>query len=269
MGVNVRREEKMANQSRVEQSSSARGKRCREIDVRLIYLPLDSPRDCRMRILVADHQPLFRDALRALLEEHGHEVVAEAATCADAVVLTIEHTPDVLLLDVCEPLPLLIATTRELVAKAPDTAVIILTDRAEEMVLFRAIGAGAKGYLTKELDGDRFCELLSRVESGGPALTPHLASRLLQAFVESENAPKAPQDPAGLTEREHEVLDTMAQGVTSNRELATTLQVSENTVRFHVRNILDKLNLHTRAAAIAFALTHGIVEGRQEVESPR
>lgn len=214
-----------------------------------------------MRVLIADDQALFRDALRALLEAHGHEVVAEATSCAEAVELAVEHTPDVALLDVCEPLTQLISTTREITAKAPATAVIILTDHTDEMVLFRAIGAGAKGYLTKELDGDRFCELLSRVERGGPALTPQMASRLLQAFVDSESPPRELHDPSGLTEREREVLDTMAGGVTSNRELASTLQVSENTVRFHVRNILEKLNLHTRAAAIAFALTHGIVDG--------
>ncbi len=222
-----------------------------------------------MRVLIADDQALFRDALRALLEAHGHEVVAEATSCAEAVEMAVKHTPDVALIDVCEPLNQLISTTREITAQAPGTAVIILTDHTDEMVLFRAIGAGAKGYLTKELDGDRFCELLSRVDRGGPALTPQMASRLLQAFVDSESPPRELHDPSGLTDREREVLDTMARGVTSNRELATTLEVSENTVRFHVRNILDKLNLHTRAAAIAFALTHGIVDGTPEAGSHR
>ena len=212
-----------------------------------------------MRILIADDQALFRDALRVLLQDHGHEVVAEAPTCEDAVSLTIQHTPDVVLMDLCDPLSNVTNTTRQILAQIPDAAIIVLTDQPDDMVLFRAIGAGAKGYLTKDLDGNAFCELLERVNEGGPALTPHLASRLLQAFVDSEGTPPEPHDPTG---RERNVLDTMARGITSNRELAATLQVSENTVRFHVRNILDKLNLHTRAAAIAFALTHGIVEGK-------
>ena len=215
-----------------------------------------------MRILIADNQALFRDALRVLLEDHGHEVVAEATTCEDAVSLTVQHTPDVVLMDLCDPLSNVTSTTRQILAQLPDAAIIVLTDQPDDMVLFRAIGAGAKGYLTKDLDGNAFCDLLGRVQEGGPALTPHLASRLLQAFVDSEGTPPEPHDPTGLTDRERNVLDTMARGITSNRELAATLQVSENTVRFHVRNILDKLNLHTRAAAIAFALTHGIVEGR-------
>ena len=216
-----------------------------------------------MRILIADDQALFRDALRALLESNGHEVVAEAVTCEDAVALSAEHVPDVVLLDLCDPVANVTGTTREINRRAPDAAVIVLTDQPDDVVLLRAIGAGAKGYLTKDLDGTQFCELLSRVERGGPALTPDLASRLLQAFVDSDGTPRDTHSPSGLTERERDVLGTMARGITSNRELAATLHVSENTVRFHVRNILDKLNLHTRAAAIAFALTHGLVEGRE------
>jgi len=216
-----------------------------------------------MRILIADDQPLFRDALRVLLEDHGHEVVAEASSCAETVELTAELRPNVVLLDLCDPVSNVTSTTRSIAVRSPDTAVIVLTDHPDESILLQAIGAGAKGYLTKELDGDNFCELLSRVEHGGPALTPQMASRLLQAFVSSDGSTKETHDPAGLTDRERDVLDAMARGITSNRELAATLHVSENTVRFHVRNILDKLNLHTRAAAIAFALTHGIVEGSE------
>ena len=215
-----------------------------------------------MRILIAAETALFRDALRALLESRGHEVVAEATSCDDAVTMAGDHTPDVVLLDMCNPVSQVANTTRAIGREAPHAAVIVLTEEPDDVVLLRAIGAGAKGYLTKDLTGTQFCELLTRVERGGPALTPDLASRLLQAFVDSDGRPRQAQDPSGLTERERDVLDTMARGITSNRELAETLHVSENTVRFHVRNILDKLNLHTRAAAIAFALTHGIVEGR-------
>ena len=214
-----------------------------------------------MRILIADDQALFRDALRVLLENHGHDVVAEATDCSEAVELTAEFHPDIVLLDLCDPISNVTSTTRGIATESPETAVIVLTEHPDDSVLMQAIGAGAKGYLTKELDGDHFCELLSRVERGGPALTPQMASRLLQAFVSTEGTPNEPHDPAGLTDREKDVLDAMAQGITSNRELAATLHVSENTIRFHVRNILDKLNLHTRAAAIAFALTHGIIDG--------
>ena len=215
-----------------------------------------------MRILIADDQALFRDALRVLLEDHGHDVVAEATDCPEAVELAAKLRPDVVLLDLCDPITNVTSTTRSIAARSPKTAVIVLTDHPNQTILLQAIAAGAKGYLTKELDGDQFCALLTRVERGEPALTHQLASKLLQAYVNSGKSPTEKQDPSGLTDRERDVLDAMAQGITSNRELSATLHVSENTVRFHIRNILDKLNLHTRAAAIAFALTHGIVEGK-------
>lgn len=215
-----------------------------------------------MRILIADDQALFRDALSCLLEEHGHEVVARAASCSDAVTLAVQHTPDIVLLDVCEPISRLVTTTREISERVPSTAVIILTDQPDELLLFRAVAAGAKGYLTKRIGAEQFCALLDRIERGEPALTPILANRLLQAFVDAEPIGGRTRTPSfALTERERTVLETMVTGVTSNRDLAATLGVSENTVRFHVRNILDKFQLHSRAAAIAFALQHGIVHG--------
>jgi DNA-binding NarL/FixJ family response regulator len=222
-----------------------------------------------MRILIADDQALFRDALASLMAAHGHDVVATASSSEEAVQLAAVHAPDVVLLDVCDPLISLLATVREISRRAPDSATVTMTDQADEVMLFSAIAAGAKGYLTKELDGDEFCSLLSRIEFGEPALTPQMASRLLQAFVDSEPPPQPARRPIVLTQRERCVLNTMAQGVTSNRDLASALDVTENTVRFHVRNILEKLNLHTRAAAIAFAMRQGMVPGELGVGSGR
>jgi DNA-binding NarL/FixJ family response regulator len=115
----------------------------------------------------------------------------------------------------------------------------------------------------KDLESRRFFELLEGVARDEPALTPALAKKLLEEFAKPRQRDDGSHDPDALTEREQEVLELMVEGVTSNRELARDLRVSENTVKFHVRNILDKLHLHNRAQAVAFALRSGLVEPDQ------
>ncbi len=120
----------------------------------------------------------------------------------------------------------------------------------EDETLFEAIKAGAQGYLLKNLEAEEFFSLLDRASRGEPALTPALARKLLLEFAK----PAAAAAPGALTDREREVLDLMVEGVTSNRKLAKNLGLSENTVKFHVRNILDKLRLHNRAQAVGYAM---------------
>lgn len=213
-----------------------------------------------MRILIADEKALFRDALGTLVESHGCEVVAECEGGPEVVELAERLAPDIILLSLSGPFSDAAQITGHLADHLPASAVIILTEDGDEEVLFEAIRSGAKGYLTRDLDGDDFCRLLERAHRGEPALSPALASKLLEAFARSpEEMHRSRGGAAGLTDREREVLENMARGTTSNRELAEALGVSENTVRFHVRNILGKLHLHTRAAAVAYALTHGLV----------
>jgi DNA-binding NarL/FixJ family response regulator len=212
-----------------------------------------------MRILIADEKALFRDALGTLVESHGCEVVAECEGGAEVVELAQHLSPDIILLSLSGSFSDAAEITGHLAEHLPASAVIILTEDGDEEVLFEAIRSGAKGYLTRDLDGDDFCRLLERAHRGEPALSPALASKLLEAFARSPDEMHRPRGgTAGLTDREREVLENMARGTTSNRELAEALGVSENTVRFHVRNILGKLHLHTRAAAVAYALTHGL-----------
>jgi DNA-binding NarL/FixJ family response regulator len=213
-----------------------------------------------MRILIADEKALFRDALGSLVESHGCEVVAECEGGAEVIELAQRLSPDIILLSVSGSFSDVAQLTGHLAEYLPASAVIILTEDGDEEVLFEAIRSGAKGYLTRDLDGDDFCRLLERAHRGEPALSPALATRLLEAFARSPEEVHRPRaGSTGLTDREREVLENMARGTTSNRELAEALGVSENTVRFHVRNILGKLHLHTRAAAVAYALTHGLV----------
>jgi len=154
-----------------------------------------------------------------------------------------------------------VAATRLIAAEMPEVKVVILTASDQDETLFEAIKAGAQGYLLKNLEADDFFALLDRAAAGEPALTPALARKLLQEFAKPNAAPKISEtEPDSLTARELEVLELMVEGVTSNRKLAKRLDLSENTVKFHVRNILDKLRLHNRAEVVGYALRKRITE---------
>jgi DNA-binding NarL/FixJ family response regulator len=205
-----------------------------------------------VRILIADDHPLFRDGLRSLLEAQGHEVVGEAHNGLEAVELARNLRPELLLMDVSMPELDGVSATRLIAAEMPEVKVVILTASDQDETLFEAIKAGAQGYLLKNLEAGEFFALLDRAAAGEPALTPVLARKLLQEFANPHAEPES--EPDALTAREIEVLQLMVEGVTSNRQLAKRLDLSENTVKFHVRNILDKLRLHNRAEAVGYAL---------------
>jgi DNA-binding NarL/FixJ family response regulator len=215
-----------------------------------------------MRLLIADDHPLFRDGLRSLLEARGIDVVGEARNGREALEQVRRLRPDVVLMDLSMPEMTGLAATRVLSADHPAVKVVILTASEDDADLFEAIKSGAQGYIFKNLDSDEFFRLLEGVARGEPALTPGLARKLLGEFAR----PPAPAQSAvegarSLTEREREVLDLLVQGVTTNRELAERLVVSENTVKYHLRNILDKLHVQNRAQVVAYAMRHGMTGG--------
>jgi DNA-binding NarL/FixJ family response regulator len=212
-----------------------------------------------MKILIADDHALFRDSLRSLIEAHGLSVIGEARNGREAYELARTLRPDVVLMDLSMPELDGLAATRLISADLPDVKVVVLTASDEDAKLFEAIKSGAQGYLLKNLESEEFFALLERVSRGEPALTPTLARRLLQEFAKPAKAPEPAQDPDSLTDREREVLELLVQGVTSNRKLAQQLGVSENTIKFHVRNILDKLHLHNRAQVVSYAIRNRIV----------
>lgn len=214
-----------------------------------------------MRVLIADDHPLFRDGLRSLLEARGIDVVGEAKNGREAVQETKRLQPDIVLMDLNMPEMSGLAATRLISAEQSGVKVVVLTASEDDADLFEAIKSGAQGYLFKNLASDEFFRLLEGVANGEPALTPGLARKLLGEFAR----PPAPAQPAvagpeSLTEREREVLDLLVHGITTNRELAERLVVSENTVKYHLRNILDKLHLQNRAQVVAYAMRHGMVE---------
>lgn len=210
-----------------------------------------------MRILIADDHALFRDSLATLLEVHEIEVVGSAVNGREAIDLARASAPDIVLMDLEMPIMNGIEATEILSQELPDTRIVILTGSESDQSLVSALRAGACGYLLKDLEGQRFIEYLEGCMRGEPALSPHLAKRLVDSAVSPSS-----HDPDALTEREVEVLELMTEGVTSNRKLARSLGVSENTIKFHVRNILDKLHLHSRAEAVGYALRNHLTPQR-------
>ncbi len=219
-----------------------------------------------MRILIADDHALFRDALKSLLGARDFEVVGEASNGREAIELAWKLKPDLVLMDLTMPEIDGLEATKRLAAELPELKVVVLTASDDDASLFEAIKSGARGYLVKDLESSTFFGLLEGVAKGEPALTPALARKVLEEFARPRRRAAESYDPDALTERETDVLELMVKGVTSNRTLAEQLGVSENTVKFHVRNILDKLHLHNRAQVVAYALRHRLVETPKDVD---
>jgi DNA-binding NarL/FixJ family response regulator len=194
-------------------------------------------------------------------------VIGEARNGREAVEQARRLTPDVVLMDLDMPELDGLAATRLISAELPNVKVVMLTASEEDSHLFEAIKSGAQGYLFKNLASDDLFRLLEGVARGEPALTPALARKLLGEFAHpAEPIPvraATGENLDALTEREHEVLDLLVQGITSNRELAERLVITENTVKYHFRNILDKLHVQNRAQVVAFAVRHGMVDPRE------
>ncbi|MBM2809828.1 MAG: two component transcriptional regulator, LuxR family [Chloroflexi bacterium] len=212
-----------------------------------------------MRVLIADDHALVRDGVRSLLEARGVDVVGEAQNGKQAVEMAERLRPEIVLMDLSMPEMGGLAATRLISAELPDVKVVVLTASDDDSDLFEAIKSGAQGYILKNLKADELMSMLEGVSHGDPALTPVLARKLLHEFARPKTT--SPQRaPDTLTEREREVLELLVQGVTSNRDLAAKLIVTENTVKYHLRNILDKLHLQNRAQVVAYAVRHGIVD---------
>ena len=210
-----------------------------------------------MRIALVDDQPLVRNGIASLLEARGHQVVGEAGDGQQALELVRRTHPDLVLMDLRMPVLDGLAATRLLKTEHPHIKVVVLTVSDDEQDLVEAVKSGAHGYLLKDLEAEAFFEALDAVEHGESVISPRLARRLANEFGgEADPASLPPPGDGTLTDREHEVLRLVAAGLT-NREIADRLSISENTVKFHMRGILDKLHLRNRTEVARWVAEHG------------
>lgn len=215
-----------------------------------------------MRILVADDHSLFRDGLVSLLEAAGYEIVAEAGDGSSAIQATLEHQPDLVLLDLSMPELGGHEVLARIKEKSPDTKIVILTVSDEDRDLHRAIEAGADGYLLKSLDANQFLEMLSGLERGEAAISRKSVARLMSHLRKKTPEEGAPQHDS-LTDREIELLTLVGQGH-SNRAIAQELSISTNTVKYHMKNIFQKLGAQNRTEAVANAIHAGMLPDPHE-----
>jgi two-component system, NarL family, nitrate/nitrite response regulator NarL len=213
-----------------------------------------------IRVLLADDTALFRQGMAELLGRCGDvEVVGQAHDAHDVVKKATLLRPDVVLMDLAMPGGGGVEATRRLLAERPDQVVCMLTGSGQETDLVAAVRAGARGYLVKTVELETLCANLQVLADGGAVVTPHLAASLLEAFSAlPAGGSDGPSAIATLSPREREVLEWVARG-DGNAEIAERLVIAENTVKVHVRNILDKLQVRSRAHAAAYAVQEGLV----------
>jgi len=209
-----------------------------------------------MRTVLVDDHALFRDGVASLLLAWGHEVVGQASDGGAAIELVDQTSPDVVLMDVRMPNMGGLEATAKIKERHPEVAIVMLTVSEEEADLFRAIKAGAQGYLLKNLEAPQLRSMLEGVARGEPAITPATAARIIDEFLRTPGGSR--RETQRLTERELEVLKLVTAGQ-RNREIAVELGISENTVKFHLKNIVEKLHAQNRAELAARAVREGLV----------
>jgi DNA-binding NarL/FixJ family response regulator len=214
-----------------------------------------------LRILLVDDHVLFRKGVSALLSERKNiQIVGEAGDGLEAINAARDTVPDVILMDIEMPNCDGLEATRRIKREMPHVNIIILTVSDDDQNLFDAIKIGAQGYLLKDLDPHQLYDMLESISLGEAPLSGVIAAKILKEFsqpsLESKDANNLVED---LTIREIDILELVVEGMT-NKEIASALNISENTVKIHLRNILEKLHLQNRIQAAVYAVRQGLVD---------
>ncbi|MBL8078178.1 MAG: response regulator transcription factor [Anaerolineales bacterium] len=214
----------------------------------------------QVRVLLADDHALFREGLAGIIRaQPDMQVVGEADDGLEAFVKAQELKPNLILMDVQMPGMDGIEAVKQIKQVLPETIIVMLTVRGDDDMLFEALKNGAQGYLLKEIRSQALLEMLHGALHGEAAISPNLAGRVLSEFRRlSKGGVSDKEDDSGLTEREQQVLVQASNGAT-DKEIATTLNISLNTVKTHIRNILSKLHVSTRREAAKAAKAKGIL----------
>ena len=210
-------------------------------------------------IVIVDDAPLIQAGLSAALRAEGFEIVGQAGAAMEAIQIAKDKLPDLVLLDVLMPGVSGLEVVDKIIQVAPNTKVVLLTSSESEEDLLRAIKAGARGYIVKDTPMETLVAGLASVLGGGAVVSPAMGGKLFDTVAHllrhrDLNAARRPT----LTGREIEVLQSIADGLTS-REIGDKLYISENTVKNHVRNILDKLQLKSRSEAVLYAMREDLI----------
>ncbi len=216
-----------------------------------------------MRVLLVDDHALFRSGVAGLLRQQADfEVVGEAEDGAEALEKAKELMPDLILMDVYMPGMGGLEATRRIKEALPYVRIVMLTVSEEDKDVFEAVKAGAQGYLLKKIEPEAFFRTLRGVFRGEAPISRVTATKILREFArQAERSTAEARPPGKLSPREQEVLELLTKGAT-NKEIAASLGVSTNTVKNHLKNILEKLHLENRVQAAAYALREGLARDR-------
>jgi two-component system NarL family response regulator len=214
-----------------------------------------------MKLLLVDDHALFCEALQSLLTLHGYEVVGTAGDGMEALEEARRLHPDLILMDIEMPDCDGLAATRLIKAEMPDTKIVMLTVAQQDEVLFESLKSGASGYLLKSSRASQLLLHLGQLAEGQAALSPGLAEKILDEFArmgrQLESNSEQVEETADLTARQREILTLIVQGMTYE-EMGKTLCLSERTIRYHMEEIIQQLQLENRSQVIAYAARMGL-----------
>jgi DNA-binding NarL/FixJ family response regulator len=212
-----------------------------------------------IRILLADDHTVVRKGLRLLLEgQEDFQVVGDAENGREAVLLSESHAPDVVVMDIAMPVLNGVEATRQIASKLPKAAIVVLSMHADEAYVLKALKAGARGYLLKDSAESDLIAAVRAVFSGKAFFSPAVSKLLVEDYLRQMAERHVEDSYELLTTREREILQLLAEGQTS-KDVASRLSLSPHTVETHRGNILEKLNLHSTAELILYAVRKGVI----------